>query len=177
VDDTISRDIPGFPSRYKATSDGRIIRLAWTYETTCWGSKTTRPMKAKTLCGTKLSPKGYARVNLCKKVYFAHRLVALAFIPNPLNLPQINHKNGIKTDNRPDNLEWASNIDNRIHAVALGLIARGESVGNAKLTEGDVLRIRDLAAAGVFQRVIATAHGIGQQNVSSIVKRQSWKHI
>lgn len=66
---------------------------------------------------------GYLYINLCragvKEKHYVHRLVAQAFIPNPMNLPQINHLNGDKTDNRAENLEWCDNRHNNRHAYAV----------------------------------------------------------
>ena len=69
---------------------------------------------------------GYHFVNLYKnnisKMFFVHRLVSKAFIPNPENKPEINHKNGIKSNNQFSNLEWATSSENTKHAYYTGLM-------------------------------------------------------
>ena len=84
-----------------------------------------RPVYEKIL-STRQDGKGYITARLSKdgkeQTQFLHRLLAVAFLSNILNYPQVNHKNGIKSDNRLENLEWVTASQNTIHAYENDLI-------------------------------------------------------
>lgn len=117
------------------------------------------------------------RVNGITHKLSIHRLVAKAFIPNPLNKPEINHLNAIKTDNRATNLEWCTNEENRIHAINLGLIPKGIQCAQAIFTENDIKNIRTLAFFGVSNKEISISYSTNQSNIHSIVNNKTWRHV
>lgn len=121
----------------------------------------------------KLSKQG--RVTTC----LLHRVVAQAFIPNPDNKPEVNHKDGDVSNYRRRNLEWSTKSENISHAYTkLNRQApRGEQGGNAKLTEQKVLAIRKQHAAGVLQSDLASQFGVSAKQISVIVNRVQWAHI
>lgn len=128
--------------------------------------------------------KGYQGVRLSKdgttKNYTVHRLVALAFIPNPEGKPEVNHINGNeKNNNRVDNLEWVTSAENKRHAISTGLnpTRYGEKVNGAKLTEKQVIEIKKLLAAGAKQREIAEKFNVSRESISRIQKGIVWSHV
>lgn len=81
-------------------------------------------MKEKHIA-VRIGKHGYSRVSLMvnrkRKTFYVHRLVAIAFIPNPKGKREVNHINGIKADNRLENLEWCTSLENLQHAFVNGL--------------------------------------------------------
>lgn len=120
--------------------------------------------------------KGYLRVSISKKLQFVHRLVAEKYIPNPDNLPQVNHKDGNKLNNNVENLEWVSNSENRKHAVDTGLHPSGERCSYAKLTEKDVKYIREHHKEKMIKEW-AEEYGVSRSTISDVIHYRTWKNI
>ena len=156
------RDIAGYEGVYQVSNKGRVKRIVATH--------TTKPMMRKpTLAGA-----GYPSILLSKdgvaRRYNVHRLVAKAFIPNPDNKPEVNHINGIKTDNRAENLEWVTVSENKLHAYRTGLYEarrvpviaydlQGNEIGTfaSQLEASKVLGV----AQGLITRAIRTGYRAG----------------
>ena len=120
--DTFSfKPIPGTDDRYLINLDGEVRSVM---------RKTTNSIGRSYTCkGSDITlfidRGGYwtanIKINGVRGTHFVHRLIALTFIPNALNKPWVNHKNGNKCDNRVENLEWVTPQENYLHALNTGL--------------------------------------------------------
>lgn len=125
---------------------------------------------------------GYLRYSLSNnnltKRYLSHRLVLTAFVPNPENKPCVNHINGIKTDNRVENLEWVTYSENRLHSHLNNLqnYAKGESCSYSKLKEKEVLEILEIGKTKT-QLEISKIYKVSRRHISDILNGKRWSHI
>jgi hypothetical protein len=175
----IFRGVLGFEGLYKISNLGTIISLPRKCgNNRFYGGKTLTPY---------LDKDGYLRVEIKHKQnikkYFIHRLVAQAFLPNPQNLPCINHKNGIKTDNRIDNLEWVTIKQNNIHAVKTGLshpslnlkVYYGSEHYASKFQDNEIIDIRQRSKSGDSFTNIAKFYNVSISTIARICKNQTYK--
>ena len=169
------RDIEGYEGLYQVSNLGRVKSLK---RIVLRGDKKNE-LKEKILKGI-LVNNYYLRVDLyknsCKKSFYLHRLLAIAFIENIQNKLYVNHKNGVKLDNRLVNLEWCTQEENIKHANITGLIPRGVQGVDAKLTEEQVKYIK-YNSEGINQPTLARMFGVNQSIIHCIRKNKTWKHI
>ena len=164
------KDIQGYRGRYRIYEDGRI----WS----AWGKKFKK---------RRISKDGYVvtvlwnkRAKSVKCKWFSiHRLLYLYFIGKIPKGKQINHKNGIKTDNRLENLEIVTPLENTRHAWRIGLSKRlhGEETSLAKLNDSNIRQIRALKNTGKTQKEIAKVFDVDQTNIHYILSGKTWSHV
>lgn len=162
------KDIPGYEGLYAASEDGQI-----------WSHRNKIIMKQQ------LTSMGYPTVQLCvngkRKALSVHRLIAFAYLGKSELV--VNHKNGIKRDNRIENLEYCTRSENIKHAFRTGLkkptVLQGEQHGGSKLSNEDILAIRDLFAQPnpPQQRAVAKACGVADTTIRHIIQRKRWNHV
>lgn len=163
--------IPGYVGRYAVSNRGEVMSMNY------------RNTGLPGIMSPQDNTKGYLKVMLTVdgkwKSRSVHSLVAEAFIgPRPLGM-DINHKNGVKKDNRPENLEYCSTAQNCQHAhdIGLGNPCRGEAHRSAVLTEIKVMEIRRLHNLGLSNQSIAKTFGIPRQMVWRVVSGSTWRHV
>lgn len=172
------RPVVGFEGRYEVSACGRVRRCA---RTVLQDNGHTYQVAQKELSQVAAGHRrGYLGVGLkvgrkTNRVKLVHRLVASAFVANPDNLPDVNHKNLDKHDNSVGNLEWVSKTANQEHAAKRGRF-HGQTNPKArfKLAPCDVESIHEDLRTGRSQWQVAERHGISQSMVSMIKTGKSW---
>ncbi len=164
----------GYEDYYEVSNHGRVRSI-------------DRVFKKKGLCSVKgkiltqrLNKKGYPAVffyiNTVRIERNPHRLVALAFVPNPENKPQVNHIDGNKLNNNDWNLEWNTNSENQLHAYRLGLQnKKGERNSNTVLTDADVTNIKLRYNSGLKISEVCQELNVNLSIVRQIIYGRTWR--
>lgn len=176
----IWKDVKGFEGIYQISNYGNLKSLerkTFNKGTCCYNLIKEKILKKAT------DKDGYVKYCLFLKGNrenkSAHRLVALAFIENPENKPQVNHIDGNKKNNHVSNLEWCTASENSNHALNMGLSYQkpGEGHHMSKLTEKEVIVIRELYKNNTTQKEISFLFNVSQTQIYRIVNKKSWSHI
>lgn len=175
-----------YEDRYEVSNLGRIRSIARTgfHPKNKGGGTHNFKVSQKFLAINISKTTGYQVVSLSRNgrgiIKNVHRLLALAFLPGHFEGACVNHKNGVRGDNRLSNLEWVTHAQNVKHGYevlgnkSLGGKKRSVTVVNRKLTEEKVLEIRRLRKQGLLLTEIAAKFGILPSYVATIANRRQW---
>ena len=173
------KSVVGFEGVYSISSLGRLRR-----------DVTGSNSKAGYILTPLVRKSGYCCYTVWRdgkmSTFLVHRLMALAFIPNPDGKPHINHRDGNPSNNALDNLEWCTPMENARHAIevlghdpkarTLAAIPFGDGHYKSKLTQAQVDDIRSRAAAGkINQSDVGREFGVNKRTINSLLKGASWK--
>jgi len=167
------KPVVGYEDLYEVSSMGRIRGLRGKN-----GKSNTRKVFLMSLVINKSSK--YLAITVGRKGdkqknMLVHRLVAQAFIPNPGSKPEVNHINGVKIDNKVENLEWVTLSENHKHAYKIGL--QTPMRGNhpmAKLSLEKVQKIKSMIRSGVTVRTIVEIFNVSSKLISDIKCGRRW---
>lgn len=162
IQDEVWKDIEGYEGLYQVSTCGNIKSLAKPRKN---GNGRSYIQKEK-LLKQSFTTTGYKKVELYKdgkrKSFKVHRLVAIAFIPNPDNKPEVNHIDGNKINNNIDNLEWVTSSENSIHAYETGL--------SPNKKELDEIRIIELYNKGTSKEEISRMFDVSNVVIARILE-------
>lgn len=151
---------------YTITSNGEVF------------SDNSGKMKTRNKGNTQYQIINFMREDGSKKTFRLHRLVMMAFSPiDNMEEMEINHKDGDKTNNSLENLEWCTSSENQKHAFKNDLqkARRGEESNFSKLTKEDIDKIFRMRSAGMTQEKIANRIGCTRSNISYILSNKTWQ--
>lgn len=129
-----------------------------------------------------LHKEGYLSIRTTDACHLVHRLVAIAYIPNPLNKPEVNHKDGVKSNNVATNLEWATASENSIHAFETKL--RTTNIGQKGRTNDLSVLSKQVVQMDLQKNILqifpslaeAQRQGFSQGNISSVIAGNRKSH-
>jgi len=172
----IWKDIVGYEGLYEISNLGRVKSYDRIIKHSIIGEYIKKGKDKVCMIGNH----GYGSIKLTdytgnSKKKLLHRLVAKTFIPNPENKRTVNHKDGNKLNNSVDNLEWATDSEQQLHAFNTGLSSHtGQNNPSSKMIEDEVRFIRESNLKGVE---LAKMFNISPTTISSIRNKKIWKHI
>lgn len=175
----IWKDIEGFEGIYQVSNFGNIKSLA-RYRSQLSATAPFIWIKERIL-KPRINKYGYGSVylfnNNIKKFYFIHTLVILAFVPNLKGKKHVNHIDGIKLNNRADNLEWCTDSENQLHRYRILKKDFGSSHPGGKLSEVDVNNIRDLIKQGLTNVDLAKKFKVTDVIISRLRNNKTYKSV
>ena len=176
------KPVNGFETSYMISTNGNVKSLARERKVSSNGATVkTKEM----ILHVSIKCNGYPIVTLSafgnKRKAYNHRLVAENFLPNPINLPTVNHKDGNKQNNNIYNLEWCSYAENNLHAyktkLKIPFLRFGEKNPRSKLNLQQVKEIKSLLLKGLSQTEISKTYFVTTGCINSIKRNLSWAWV
>ena len=175
-------DVPGYEDYYEINAAGVVWSKPRHVNSPICGGRRLRPAKRMSIFLTAGYPAFSVSKNGKDRPMPLHRVLAMIFIPNPDNKPEINHIDGDRANFALSNLEWCTHKENMRHAHRTGLIppsqiGPGERSHAAKLNDEKVREIKRRLLSGETQISIAHDYGVVQGTIGFIASGETWSHI